>query len=156
MSDLTFEIDIFYSQLAVFQSGLENPYNNWNDIHLNQGFVWREGSVSFGTLFDDEEGKITVRVTDKFELDNDVIRAITVPFYIGNKGIEVGSVMKTTAFDLEKGMYELVFTIKQLDNESRHYSFDFIKSNNPKANVIKADEELNPPTVLLMKAEPAI
>jgi hypothetical protein len=156
MNEITLEIDIFYSQLAVFQYGLDNPYNDWNDIHINQGFAWREGSVSFGTLFYDEECKITVRVTDKQQVDDDVIRAITVPFYIGNKGFEVGSVMRTTAFDFEEGMYELLFTIKRLENGSGHYSFDFIKNNNPKANIIKADEELNPPSVLLMKAEPAI
>lgn len=91
MSEITFESDIFYCQLAVFQYGLENPFNDWNDTHVNQGFVWREGSVSFGTLSYDEECKITVRVTDKNEVDTNAFRAITVPFYISKKGIEVGS-----------------------------------------------------------------
>ncbi|SDN65280.1 Competence protein J (ComJ) [Bacillus sp. OK048] len=156
MNEITFKSDIFYSQLAIFQYGLENPFNDWNDIHINQGFAWREGSVSFGTLSDDEECKITVRVTDKKEVDTDVIRAIVVPFHIGNKGIEVGSVMETTAIDFEEGMYELLFTVKRLENGLGHYSFNFIKNNNPKANIIKADEELNPPSVLVMKTEPAI
>lgn len=156
MSEITFESDIFYSQLAVFQYGLENPFNDWNDTHVNQGFAWREGSVSFGTISDDEECKITVRVTDKKEGDTDAIRAITVPFYIRNKGIEVGSIMETKAIDIEEGMYELLFTVQRLENGLGHYSFAFIKSDNPMAKIIKADEELNPPSVLLMKAEPAI
>lgn len=156
MCEITFESDIFYSQLAVFQYGLENPFNDWNDTHINQGFAWRKGSVSFGTLSDDEECKITVRVTDKKEVDNDVIRAIVVPFQIGDKGIEIGSVMEAIAIDIEEGIYELLFTIERLENGLGHYSFNLIKNNNPKANIIKADEELNLPLALLMKAEPAI
>ena len=94
MTEINFESDIFYSQLAVFQYGLKNPFNDWNDIHINQGFAWREGAVSYGTLSDDTECKITIRVTDKKKVDAYVIKAIAVPSYIGNKGIEVGSVIK--------------------------------------------------------------
>ncbi|MBP3951783.1 competence protein ComJ [Bacillus suaedae] len=156
MSEITFKSDIFYSQLAVFQHGLEHPFNDWNDTHVNQGFAWREGSVSFGTLSYDEECKITVRVTDKNEVDTNVIRAITVPFYISNIGIEVGSIMETKAIEIDEGMYELLFTVKRLENGLGHYSFAFIKNDNPIAKIIKADEELNPPSVLVMNAEPAI
>ncbi|WP_066172200.1 competence protein ComJ [Bacillus marinisedimentorum] len=156
MNEMTFESDILYSQLAVFQYGLENPFNDWNDTHVNQGFAWREGSVSFGTLSNDEECKITVRVTDKKEVDTDAIRAIAVPFYISKKGIEVGSIMETIAIDIEEEMYELLFAVKRLENGLGHYSFSFIKNTNPTVNIIKVDEELNPPSVLVMNAEPAI
>lgn len=156
MSEITFESNILYSQLAIFQYGLENPFNDWNDTHVNQGFAWREGSVSFGTFFDDEECKITVRVSDKKEVDTDAIRAISVPFYISNKGIEVGSIMETKAIAIEEGMYELLFTVQRLENGVGHYSFVFIRNDNPMAKVIKADEELNPPPVLVMNAEPAM
>ncbi|QDP39968.1 competence protein ComJ [Radiobacillus deserti] len=47
----------------------------------------------------------TVRVRDKKEVDTDAIRAITVPFYISNKGIEVGSIMETKVIAIEEGMY---------------------------------------------------
>ncbi|MBA2174875.1 competence protein [Halobacillus locisalis] len=156
MSEITFESDILYSQIAVFQYGLENPFNDWNDTHVNQGFAWRKGSVSFGTMSDDEECKITVRVSDVKEVDTDAIRAITVPFYISNKGIEVGSIIETKAIDIEQGMYELLFTVQRLGNGLDHYTFSFMKNDNPLAKIIKADEELNPPSVLVMNAEPAI
>jgi hypothetical protein len=157
MNEITFKTDIYYSQLSVFQNGLENPFNDWNDTHINQGFSWRDGSVSFGTLSDDEECEITVRVTESLAIDtDDVIRAILVPFYIGNNGIEVGSVMETIVIDIEEGNYGLLFTVKRTVNGLTNYSFDFIKSDNFKANIILADDELNPPAVLLMEAEPAI
>jgi hypothetical protein len=155
MNEISFESDTLYSQLAVFQFGLENPFNDWNDTHFNQGFSWREGSVSFGTLSEKEKCNITVRVTDNLEVNSNVIRAITVPFYINCKGIEVGNVMETKAIDIEEGMYELLFTIL-VENRMEHYTFNFIKNNNPKANIIIADEELKPSTTLLMQAEPAI
>lgn len=156
MNEVTFESDIFYSKIAVFQYGLENPFNDWNDTHVNQGFAWRKGSVSFRTITDDEECKISVRVTDKKEVDRDATRAITVPFYISHKGIEVGSIMETKAIDIEEGMYGLLFTVQRLGNGLDHYSYAFIKNDNPMAKIIKADEELNPPSVLEMNAEPAI
>ncbi|MCC5801826.1 competence protein ComJ [Rossellomorea vietnamensis] len=155
MNEISFESDTLYSQLAVFQFGLENPFNDWSETHFNQGFSWREGSVSFGTLSENEKCNITVRVTDNLEVNRNVIRAITVPFYIKCKGIEVGNVMETKAIDIEEGMYELLFTI-QVENRMEHYIFNFIRNNNPKANFIIADEELKPSTTLLMEAEPAV
>lgn len=97
-----------------------------------------------------------MRVTDKNEVDTNVIRAITVPFYISNLGIEVGSIMETQAIEIDEGMYELLFMVKRLENGLGHYSFSFIENDNPIAKIIKADEELNPPSVLVMNAEPAI
>jgi hypothetical protein len=72
-------------------------------------------------------------------VDTNVIRAIAVPFYIGKKGIEVGSVIETKAIDIEEGMYELLFTVKRLENGLGDYSFIFIKNNNPRANIIRWD-----------------
>ena len=45
-----FIIDVSYSQIAVFNSELENPFNDWTDQHVLQGFSWREESGSFKTL----------------------------------------------------------------------------------------------------------
>ncbi|WP_228409616.1 competence protein ComJ [Radiobacillus deserti] len=39
MSGITFDSDILYSQLAVFQYGLEPPFNYWNDTRVNQGLA---------------------------------------------------------------------------------------------------------------------
>jgi Competence protein J (ComJ) len=155
MNEISFKSDTLYSQIAVFLFGLENPFNDWSDTHFNQGFSWREGSVSFGTLSENEQCNITVRITDNLEVNSNVIRAITVPFYINFKGIEVGNVMETKAIDIEEGMYELLFTI-QVENSVEHYIFNFIRNNNPKANIIIADEKLKTSTTLLMEAEPAV
>ena len=53
MGRIQFELFSSYSRVAVFRAGLEKPFNDWEQDHLDQGFAWREGSVSFATL---EEG----------------------------------------------------------------------------------------------------
>lgn len=155
MSEFSFETEIFYSQIALFQYGLNNPFNDWNETHVNQGFSWRDGSVSLGTLSSDGDCKITVKLTKKIEIDNDIIRAIVVPFKVEKGGIEIGSVMETVAIDIPEGNYEILFTAKSA-NSTEHYTFSFIESENPTARVLKADDELNLPDNLLMEANSAI
>ena len=46
----TFLVEISHAQLAVFDSTLTAPFNDWTDDHVKQGFAWRPGSVSFMTL----------------------------------------------------------------------------------------------------------
>jgi hypothetical protein len=156
MSEFSFETEILYSQIALFQYGLDNPFNDWSETHVNQGFSWRDGSVSFGTLSSDGDCKITVKLTKKIETDDDIIRAIVVPFKVEKGGIEIGSVMETVSIDIPEGTYEVLFTAKNV-NSTEHYTFSFIESENPNAKVLKADVELlNLPDNLLMEANPAI
>ena len=155
MSEYTFEFEIFYSQIALFKHGLDNPFNDWNEIHVNQGFSWREGSVSFGTLSSDGNCKVIIKLTERIEIDDDIIRAIVVPFKVESAGLEIGSVMETVAIDIPKGKYELLFTAKSINN-TEYYAFSFIKSENPKARIVRVDDGLSLPEDLLMVANPAI
>lgn len=66
--EVSFTLDISYSQLAVFQKGMENPFNDWEDTHVNQGFAWRPGSVSFGSLLADEESFIQINTKSQVEI----------------------------------------------------------------------------------------
>lgn len=43
-------LEVDYNQVAVFSSGLANPFNDWEERHVGQGFSWRPESVSFRTL----------------------------------------------------------------------------------------------------------
>lgn len=156
MKEATFECDILYSQIAVFNYGLDNPYNDWNDIHVQQGFCWREGSVSFGTISNDVECRITVKLAEKIELDKDISRAIVVPYEVKDQGIEIGSIMETVAFDIPRGRYELLFTAKRIDIELEQYTVMFVKANKPRARILVADEDLSVSEELLMDARAAI
>lgn len=155
MAEYTFECEIYYSQIALFQYGLDNPFNNWNDTHVNQGFTWREGSVSFGTLANEVNCKVTIKLSDKIEIDDNAIRALVVPFEVKNDGIEVGSIIETVGIDIPEGKYELLF-FANVEGGTEHYTFVFAKNDNPIARALKVDDELSMPDNLLMQANPAI
>ena len=153
-----FALDISYSQLVVFQKGIENPFNDWEDTHVNQGFAWRPGSVSFGSLLADEESFIQINTKSRVEIGKNSIRAIVVPFEITGNCIMVASVTQEIEVNIPSGTYELVFNV--IPRNSKHrlnkYELSFIENKNPKAKILLADKMLNPPEQLLMEAKPAI
>jgi hypothetical protein len=50
MEIASFSLMVLYSQIAVFDRDLPNAFNTWTQRHVDQGFAWRSGSVSFGTI----------------------------------------------------------------------------------------------------------
>lgn len=153
MKSIKFEFQIEYSLLAVFRANLENPFNDWNRVHVMQGFTWREGSVSFGTLSDYGNCEVEVKLSDEINISDNIERAIVVPFYVEESEVVLAS-MDYKKFDIPKGIYSLLFTAEYI-NGIEKYTFSFIKSDKPYAKVLKADKELNVPEKLLMKARAA-
>ncbi|WP_414694810.1 competence protein ComJ [Pinirhizobacter sp.] len=41
-----FDLYVSYSQLAVFQRGLDEPFNMWTDEQVKEGYSSKPGSVS--------------------------------------------------------------------------------------------------------------
>jgi hypothetical protein len=81
MARESLSLDISYSQVLVCAGDMANPFNDWTDPHVEQGFAWRPGSVSFMTL--DEAGPMTIVVTDQDRVDPETSaaqRIIRVPF----------------------------------------------------------------------------
>src|SRR4051812_41838500 len=87
-------LSVHASQLAVFDADIENPFNDWTDIHVAQGFSWREGAVSFRTLQEFGSIDVTFQVAASFALRPNSIRAISVPFRcLGSRGVEVSTIV---------------------------------------------------------------
>ncbi|WP_047154055.1 competence protein ComJ [Aneurinibacillus tyrosinisolvens] len=156
------ELTISYSQIAIFNKGMDTPFSDWKDEHVKQGFAWREGTVSFGTLADDT-CEIEVSLNDEVNASEQAVRSIVVPFQVGEKGVTVSSILsKQYDFDIPHGIYELLFEAVPLEPPSANgmfkvrYVFRFTPSAAPKQRVIKHDAELSPPEELVMKAEPAV
>ena len=151
-------IEIAYAQLAVFDATLTSPLNDWTNTHVLQGFAWRPGSVSFRTL--DDEGSLTVEILSNQVFDqtkSQAQRVIVVPFTVPEHGnVEVGSISGGTRLHLQPGECELTFEHgRNLDGRlwARLY---FIRSETPVApRILRADSDLSPPEVLLMRASPA-
>ncbi|MFB9329279.1 competence protein ComJ [Paenibacillus aurantiacus] len=154
------EVVVSYSQIAVYNRDVDHPFSDWTDAHIRQGFTWREGAVSFGTI-GDERSDIEVAVRKEATPAPDAIRAIVVPFETGAGGVMVSSILSQAyEYDVPPGNYELWFEIVPggpgEDGGRTRYVFTFIPCGEPKARIAKRDAGLTPGKTLLMVASPAI
>lgn len=161
----TARVPILYATLAVYQGGLLQPFNDWTPQHVRQGFSWRSGSVSFQTL--DTENitdLVVVDVQDTYTPPSAARRIIKVPFEVGDTGMEVTSpVMDAWPIPIPKGRYDLFYAIEPADTEKQDgqgeawsYHLTLVPTSQPgTAEIIRADNELEPPGELLMEARPA-
>ena len=152
---ITFKLGILYNTISVLQPN--ELFNDWSETHVDQGFSWRSTSVSFGTLSDIAECEVQVSIDNTITLDENAIRIIAVPFEVGTDGAEIASIADSQIIEIPKGKYELIFSAipADLNLGIERYDFKFVERETEIARIIRADDELSPPEVLLMEAEPA-
>jgi hypothetical protein len=149
------ELYVTYRQIAVFQSGLANPFNDWRDAHVRQGFVWRPGSVSFAT-FDD--GRLAVIVERSgAPPGRKARRAILVPFTVPRRGwVEIATITESQDVSLEPGEYGLTFEHGLTEDGKMWCRLRWQLVDRPvEPAILLADSELEPLKPLLMDADPA-
>jgi len=154
----TFTLEVSYAQLSVFDSRLANPFNDWSDTHVSQGFSWRPGSVSFATL--DPSGPIAVTVARSSAgsaTDAALERAIRVPFTVPDDcEVEIATISGSVPVQLAEGEYALTFRHGRSSNGLMWATLAFEPvALSVKAEILRADAALNPPGELLMAADPA-
>ncbi|SDZ26968.1 competence protein ComJ [Thermoactinomyces sp. DSM 45892] len=153
-------LDISYSQVNVFNTDLQDPFNDWTDTHVKQRFSWREGSVSFGAL-SDWESEVSVGLGEEIYANEQAIRSIVVPFYVEGNGVTITSILSEEfIFDIPQGSYELFFHAIPLESGEDglyrvRYELTFVRCATPKPHILKYDDELSPPQEFCMEAEPA-
>ncbi|HEY9405475.1 MAG TPA: competence protein ComJ [Pyrinomonadaceae bacterium] len=154
---LSFDLEVSYSQICVFHTNLQSPFNDWTDEHVKQGFSWRPGSVCFRMLEEFGSAKVLVELKEQVNLRSDTIRAFQLPFVVPQDGlIEVASVADSKQLKLNPGSYSLAFETG-LDEDGGMWCFlSFLMSPSVEARILRADAELNPRPHLLMTAEPAL
>ena len=151
-----FDLDVSYSQVTVFHAGLDEPFNDWTDDHVNQGFAWRRESVSFKTLIEAGQHRVELVISDEFQpVGSGVVRAILVPFTVPKKArIEIASISDGTEHKVPAGSYSLRYEAFMLD-KTPHVRFSFLPKSKLDFVVEVADAELSPPKKLLLTAKPA-
>lgn len=153
----TFNISVSYTQVAVFLSSLEKPYNNWSERHVAQGFSWRPGSVSF-RAFDDGDIEISVSIQSEYRESMAAERIIRVPFHVPpNAIIEIGSIFDTTQVEVPSGDYAVIFEHGRAVDEKKMWCNLILEPSQleVREKIIRADPELTPEDDLLMFADPA-
>lgn len=151
-------IDVSYTQISVFDPDLQAPFNDWTDDHVAQGFAWRPGSVSFGTLRSAGLMAVVVSTSKGFdEQSSRATRVISVPFTVPEAGaVEVASIGSSVIAEIPPGEYELTFEHGLDDHGAMWANFYFKLIQAPVVAMIRrADPELVPPHRLVMTANPA-
>jgi len=158
MKQIQFDLFASYSQLAVFAAGLVDPFNDWEQQHVDQGFAWREGSVSFATLEEAGELHGEAFVADAWHAHPEAARAIQVPFNVTTAaGVEIASISDGVVFKLDAlGPCQLVFETWMDRQGSMQARLTFVpRKGAVMPAILKADDALRPPAKLRMTAQPA-
>lgn len=149
---------VSYTQFSVFDPKLPNPFNDWSDEHVAQGFSWRPGSVSFGTLESDGDLFVRVIMSKPFDENSSMAeRIIAVPFRVPDHDrVELGSIGGGVEVCIPSGDYELIYEHGRDESGGMWVNLYLFSVSVPvRPKVIRADLELSPPAVFLMKADPA-
>ena len=156
---ITISFEMAYSQLVVFARALQQPFNDWTDRHVSQGFAWRPGSVSFRSMSESGQYSVEIVVSDHVgSVHPEAVRAVEVPFEVPADGaIEIGSILKTIPLSLPVGSYLLRCEFLQpADAEGSRVRLTFGKMDIPHFAIVCADPELSLEGDLLTMAQPAI
>jgi hypothetical protein len=151
------EFDLFasHSQIAIFAAGIGQPFNDWEQEHVDQGFAWRAGSVSFATL--EEAGTVHCEalVSEAWQPHPDGDRAIRVPFLVESESVEIASISDGVVFTLGRlGACALVFETWVDAQSDMRVRFTFVRQEHVAPAVLRAGT-LRPGPVLKMSARPA-
>lgn len=156
MTTTRFNLEVSHSQIAVFRSSLKQPFNDWTQRHVDQGFAWRPGSVSFRTLSESGPHEVEIGLTDQGVADA-AARVIEVPFEVPADGaVEVATISDSTPLILPAGRYCLRCELFDPDQHgSDLVRLTFFKHAAPEFTVVRADRSLLSRGELLKTAEPA-
>ncbi|QXI49529.1 MULTISPECIES: competence protein ComJ [Pseudomonas] len=146
---------VSYNQICVFDSNLDEPFNDWSDNHVKQGFSWREGSVSFGAVENDDTDLEVVVSSLNPAIDSASFRALAVPFVVPESGmITVGSIGDEHDVEIPAGVYKLIYELGRKKGQP-WCRLTFCVASDPVPEIILADEEISDCIEFDMKAHPA-
>ena len=152
-----FELFPLYASIDVQDHTLADAFNDWRSEHVRQGFSWRSGSVSFGTL-DTLPMSVSIYTSKTLRLREDTIRAIRVPFAVtARSDLCVAVVTEHRGIRVAPGEYALVFEHGMCKSGDKMWcTFTFVPDPAAEPAILIADPELSkPPDPLLMEADPA-
>ena len=153
----SFKLSSNYSSLNISDASCENPYPEWTQQQVEQGFSWCPRSVAFGLLIDCGEVRVEVWRADDVSITPQAKRAIVVPFTVGPAAqVVVSDLVDGQAVSVPEGFYALVYEIGYNDENVVYNDvgqvmainmwcrFSFIPAESVQAEVLRADPVLSP------------
>jgi hypothetical protein len=159
MNVRSFSLMVLYSQVAIFRASVENPFSDWTESLVRQGFAWRADSASFQTIEGGGTHAVEVVVdAGTAEISSQATRVIEVPFEVPDDGsVRIGSIADEVSISIPPGSYALRFEcIPSQDGSDPAIRLVFTPSKAPRFQIVRADSELRPPDQLVVTAHPAI
>jgi hypothetical protein len=153
----TFELNISYSQITIFDRAAIRPFSMWTEQHMRQGFAWRERAVSFLTMSDGPHLIEVIVSSSKLELPPDAPRIILTPFLVPPScTVEVASIADEFPLELPSGMHALRFECFRIEPRLKpRIRIVMTRTDHPTFEVLRADSELSLSDELLHTAEEA-
>lgn len=148
-------MSVSYSQIALFDSQMENPFNNWTKPHSRQGFSWRDRSVSFKTLVEASPVAVEIDVLPEAKIDPMCVRAISVPFVVDLEAkIEVATITESHPVEVKPGRYQVVYETGWRDSVN-WVRLVFVPNGSQEPAILVRDDELDAIPPFIMSASPA-
>ena len=119
-------MDVSYSQIAIFDAALDEPFNDWDGEAVSKGMSEGEQSVSFG-MPADGTAEVTYDVgpqgmpTDR---SFDTILSSTIEVN-GGKGVEIATITQSHLIDVANGRYRVIFGVR-LDGDEMKCHFSIV------------------------------
>ncbi|NJN58553.1 MAG: hypothetical protein HC879_14200 [Leptolyngbyaceae cyanobacterium SL_5_9] len=170
-ASLTGKITVFSSRFPEHRV----PIDRWEDVHYDQGFLWVPGCIIFQGLTSRRTFWVEIRCAERLDPAPESLRIISVPFTIDDLNVQImDDVGGITIHGSSCGNYQLVYESRELtdrelavmpqnellepfivDDIVREYPelirLTFIPVEElPDAQILKADEGLNPPAELVL------
>lgn len=151
MKPVVISLFVSYGQLAVFPASIQNPFNDWSQSDVDNGFAWSERSVSFRTLREEGVHQVTICVSkEATPINVQTIRSIEVPFTVPSNGrVEIASISESGEVDLYPGCYQLRCDFLGSYEGVELIELNFAKCDSPKFQVGRADSAISPNAQLL-------
>ncbi|MGH9856127.1 MAG: competence protein ComJ, partial [Blastocatellia bacterium] len=132
---------------------------DWTDVHVKQGFARRPSTVSFSTILGFGTGSVKVYLGPYRERES-YERVIAVPFFSPSGRVVVEGPEEYPApldqrLILQPGHYKLFAAQQVVDEDKELIDLYFHRLDEPAENseILVADDELDPPEILLEEAE---
>jgi hypothetical protein len=155
----SFILEVSYSQFAIFDPRVENPFNEWADDHVKQGFSWRKNSACFRTLIEDGEHILEVNYRTALpDLYPSSTRAILVPVpRLTDQKLEIASINDSKILTMP---HETSGILVQLalpsSNERASVMVTLLSGFQVDFAILRTDSEIKKVTALLKHASPAV
>lgn len=146
------ELNVSYRQFSIFNADIENPFSNWTDKHVEQGFTYRDNIIGIMTI--NENCNLDIKLNKDSIIYDNSIRGYIFPFSVNsNEVIEVASISDSFQVSIAKGQYSLIIQLQE--NDKCIISFVDNSIINDNIRIVKADESIKRTNDLILQAEEA-